>query len=170
MVEKFLHTSDLLRVFLLFCLVKRISYSFPPCFLRCELLFISYISLQMHHVDMVLAQESPASSTQFTCLSKSENFYEFRHNRMHPDARMHISSRCLDALDKSHRTKKNVVLHDMTQPDTLFPWLPIRKCGWHLLWRQPHSRFIYLYMHCFPNRSLAALLANAKHRTECHRT
>lgn len=59
MVEKLLHTSDLLRVFLLFCLVKRISYSFPPYFLRCEPVFISYISPQMHHVDMALAQESP---------------------------------------------------------------------------------------------------------------
>ena len=121
MVEKFLHTSDLPWVFLLFCLVNRISYSFPPCFLRCEPVFISYVSPQMHHVDMVLAQESPASSTQFTCLSKSENFYEFRPNRMHPDARMHISSRRLDALDESHRTKRNVVLHDVPQPDTLSP-------------------------------------------------
>lgn len=106
MVEKFLHTSDLLRVFLLFCLVKRISYSFPPCFLRCELLFISYISLQMHHVDLALAKNRLASSTQFTCLSKSENFYEFRHNRMHPDARMHISSRRLDALNESPSNEK----------------------------------------------------------------
>ena len=106
MVEKFLHTSDLLWVFLLFCLVKRISYSFPPCFLRCELLFISYISLQMHHVDLALAKNRLASSTQFTCLSKSENFYEFRHNRMHPDARMHISSRRLDALDESPSNEK----------------------------------------------------------------
>lgn len=121
MVEKFLHTSDLLWVFLLFCLVNRISYSFPPCFLRCELLFISYISLQMHHVDLALAKNRLASTTQFTCLSKSESFYEFRHNRMHPDAWMHISSRRLDALDESHRTKKNVVLHDAPQPDTLSP-------------------------------------------------
>lgn len=58
---------------------------------------------------------------QFTCLSKSENFYEFRHNRMHPDARMHISSRCLDALDESHRTKKNVVLHDAPPTRHTFP-------------------------------------------------
>ena len=78
----------------------------------------------MHHVDMVLAQESPASSTQFICLSKSENFYEFRHNRMHPDARMHISSRCLDALDESHRTKKNVGLPDASGPDTFYPTVP----------------------------------------------
>ena len=59
MVEKFLLTPDLLWALLLFYLVNRISYSFPPCFLRCELLFISYISLQMHHVDMALAQELP---------------------------------------------------------------------------------------------------------------
>lgn len=170
MVEKFLHTSDLPWVFLLFCLVNRISYSFPPCFLRCELLFISYISLQMHHVDLALAQESP-------CVFHAIHLLEQERKLLRIPPQPHASG-CTDAYfvqvprcaDESHRTKKNVVLHDMTQPDTLFPWLPIHKCGWHLLWRQPHSRFIYLYMHCFPNRSLAALLANAKHRTECHRT
>lgn len=124
MVEKFLHTSDLLWTFLLFFLVNRISYSFPPCFLRCEPVFISYISLQMHHVDLALAKNRLASTAQFICPSKSESFYEFRHNRIHPNARMHISSRRLDALDESHRTKKNVILHDAPQPDTLFPMAP----------------------------------------------
>lgn len=124
MVEKFLHTSDLLWVFLLFCLVNRISYSFLPCFLRCELLFISYISLQMHHVDLALAKNRLASSTQFTCLSKSENFYEFRHNRMHPDARMHISSRRLDALDESPSNEKERRLARCASTRHTFPMAP----------------------------------------------
>ena len=78
----------------------------------------------MHHVDLALAKNRLASIAQFICLSRSESFYEFRPNRMHPDARMHISPRRLDALDESHRTRKNVVLHDVPQPDTLSPMAP----------------------------------------------
>lgn len=106
MVEKFLHTSDLLRVFLLFCLVKRISYSFPPCFLRCEPVFISYISPQMHHVDMALAQESPCVFHAIQLLEQERKLLRIPPQPHASDARMHISSRRLDALDESHRTKK----------------------------------------------------------------
>ena len=60
----------------------------------------------MHHVDLALAKNRLASIAQFICLSRSENFYEFRHHRMHPDARMHISSRRLDALDESPSNEK----------------------------------------------------------------
>ena len=89
MVEKFLHTSDLLRVFLLFCLVKRISYSFPPYFLRCEPVFISYISPQMHHVDMALAQESP-------CVFHAIHLFEQERKLLRIPPQPHASG-CTDA-------------------------------------------------------------------------
>lgn len=121
MVEKFLHTSDLLRVLLLFCLVKCISYSFPPCFLRCELLFISYISLQMHHVDLALAQESPCVFHAIHLLEQERKLLRIPPQPHASGCTDAFSSRRLDALDESHRTKKSVVLHDAPQPDTLFP-------------------------------------------------
>ena len=73
-------------------------------------------------------------------------------------------------LTESHRTKKNVVLHDAPQPDTLSPHDFLYTNAADAFFGVSRIHTIYLYMHCFPNRSLAALLANAKHRTECHRT
>lgn len=37
---------------------------------------------------------------------------------------MHISSRRLDALDEFPSNEKDVVLHDVPQPDTLSPMAP----------------------------------------------
>ena len=124
MVEKFLHTSDLLRVFLLFCLVKRISYSFPPCFLRCEPVFISYISPQMHHVDMALAQESP-------CVFHAIHLLEQERELLRIPPQPHAPG-CADAYfaQASRRTwrirlnEKNVGLPDASGPDTFYPTVP----------------------------------------------
>lgn len=167
MVEKFLHTSDLPWVFFLFCLVNRISYSFPPCFLRCELLFISYISPQMHHVDMALAQESPCVFHAIHLLEQERKLLRIPpqpHASGCADAYFVQAPRCAWRIPSNEKERR---LARCASTRHTFPHGFLYTNAADTFFGVSRIHALYTYI---PNRSLAALLANAKHRTECHRT